>query len=222
MPIRCIIFDMDGTLVDSEAIDDHLFRAAVEEVLGRVRIREDWNDYEHITGAGLIRDICRDNSLEFDGAEERVKNRFGELVSRHLRLTGPCLPIAGAAAFWRQIRADDRFTVGVATGDWEHTARMKLNAAGYDLEGVCLASSDDSQVRTGIMEHCRSMLPPTQTTTYIGDGEWDLAATTALGWHFIGVGERLRGKCPDWIPDFLADRLLNQLSGERQKQRLPP
>jgi FMN phosphatase YigB (HAD superfamily) len=46
------------------------------------------------------------------------------------------------------------------------------------------------------------LLQATRDTVYFGDGEWDLAAARALGWRFVGVGSRLKGKCPDWIADF--------------------
>ena len=37
---------------------------------------------------------------------------------------------------------------------------------------------------------------------YIGDAEWDMQATHKLGWYFIGIGPRLKGKCEFWVEDF--------------------
>jgi hypothetical protein len=169
-----------------------------------------------LTDAGLLRDICNDNALDAGRVAPQVRTRFGELLSKHLRAQGPCVAIAGAMDVWNRLRVDRRVAVGVATGGWGHTAHLKLASAGFDLEGVVLSSSDDSHVRVGIMGECRSRLPRTDTTLYIGDGEWDLTATAALGWRFVGIGEPLRGKCPQWILDFTSGDALAELLGRTE------
>lgn len=90
---------------------------------------------------------------------------------------------------------------------------MKLKYAGYDVSGVPMASSDDGYERIRIMERCRALMPATRVTTYVGDGEWDKRASERLGWRFVGVGSRLRGKCHHWLPDFSAPDLLPTLLG---------
>jgi hypothetical protein len=76
-----------------------------------------------------------------------------------------------------------------------------------------MASSDDAYQRIRIMELCRARLPATRVTIYVGDGEWDQRASEQLGWRFVGVGSRLRGKCQHWLPDFSAPRLLSTFLG---------
>lgn len=211
MPQACIIFDIDGTLVDTDGFEGRLYRAAVREILGDVQIRADWHEYEHVTDIGILRDVCRDNRLDSSDVEQLVRTRFGELVSEHLRDASSCSAIAGALAFWKTLRANPAFEIGIATGGWGHTARMKLDSAGYEYAGVPIATSDDGHERTIIMGHCRGKLAPTTSTVYIGDGEWDLVAAKRLGWRFIGVGERLRGKCREWVPDFHPEGLVERL-----------
>jgi phosphoglycolate phosphatase-like HAD superfamily hydrolase len=212
MPTLCVIFDIDGTLVDTGGFESRLYQSAVRESLGDVRFRTDWGEYEYVTDTGILRDVCRDNQLDLAGIEQRVRMRFGELVSEYLRGANTCDGVAGALAFWKVLRANPAFEIGIATGGWGHTARMKLNSAGYDYDGIPIATSDDSHERTAIMKHCRAMLDPSIPTVYLGDGEWDLVAAERLGWRFIGVGERLSGKCAHWIRDFhsedSADRLI--------------
>ena len=103
--------------------------------------------------------------------------------------------------------------VGIATGGWGHTARMKLTSAGYDVSGVPLISSDDGHERVRIMAQCRALLPATAVTIYVGDGEWDQRASELLGWLFIGVGSRLRGSCQHWLPDLSGPHSLETLLG---------
>lgn len=207
---NCLIFDIDGTLVDTDGFEGRLYWSAVRETLGNVRIRADWREYKHVTDSGILRDVCQDNEIDPAGVEQRVRARFGELVSGHFREANACAAIPGALSFWKTIRANPAIEIGIATGGWGHTARMKLSSAGYDYSGIPIASADEGHERTAIMKHCREKLDPSIQTVYIGDGEWDLVATERLGWRFIGVGERLRGKCLEWVPDFHADKLLER------------
>ena len=213
MTHACVIFDIDGTLVDSVTVDDRLYVTAVRGVLGDVVIRPTWSDYEHVTDAGILRQICHENRLDIAQCDQHVRARFGELMADHLRQEGSCRPTPGALRLLEALRAMPHCRVGIATGGWRHTACMKLTSAGYDVSGIPLTSSDDSHERVGIMERCRALLPATAVTTYVGDGEWDKRASELLGWRFIGVGSRLRGSCQHWLPDFSAPHLLETLLG---------
>ena len=209
----CVIFDIDGTLVDSVAADARLYRIAVRDVLGDVSLRPKWSEYEHITDAGILRQICHENGLDVAQCEQRMRARFGELIAEHLREAGSCQPTRGALNLLQELRAKLDSRIGIATGGWGHTARMKLARAGYDVSGIPLTSSDDGHERVRIMEQCRALLPATAVTIYVGDGEWDKRASELLGWRFIGVGDRLRGSCQHWLPDFSAPQLVETLLG---------
>ena len=103
----------------------------------------------------------------------------------------------------RQLGTTSGYNLGIATGGWSHTARAKLAAAQLETNALPLASSDDHFARIEIMKYCaRHLGGENQTPVYVGDGEWDLIACQELGWGFIGIGERLKDKCPVWIPDY--------------------
>jgi phosphoglycolate phosphatase-like HAD superfamily hydrolase len=211
MTALCVIFDIDGTLLDSDEFDSALYKKAVREVLGDVRIRMNWREYEHVTDAGTLLEICKDNGLELGNSDQEVRTRFGELISAYLRDVSPCIPVLGAIPFWQKLSAYEDTAVGIATGGWGHTARMKLESARIPYAGVPLASSDDSHERVRIMQCCRRSLPPTASTIYMGDGEWDQLAASRLGWRFIGVGKGVRGVCSEWISDFTSADLLDRI-----------
>jgi phosphoglycolate phosphatase-like HAD superfamily hydrolase len=115
--------------------------------------------------------------------------------------------VAGGTELFERLTAAADCAVGVATGGWGHTAAMKLRHAGFVIDDVALASSDHHHTRVGIMRCCRGHLPDAARTVYVGDAEWDLKATADLGWDFIGVGPRLRGRCAQWVPDLSAPAL---------------
>lgn len=210
----CVIFDVDGTLVDSTAFDDELYGRAIRDVLGEVRIRAAWSDYENKTDTGILRELCRDNGLDDQAHEGAVRYRFGQLVAAHLAKPEICRPIAGGPLLFQELRKRVGLHVGIATGGWEHTALMKLRAAGYDLSGVLLASADDAFVRADILQFARDRLPRSERAVYVGDGEWDRQACESLGWSFVGIGARLRGRCRHWMADLSSDGVLNALVHE--------
>ena len=196
-----VIFDIDGTLVDSVAFDASLYIAAIRDVLGNVSIRSDLHSYPQQTDTGILMDICEENGLSEDSLSS-VRTRFGNLVSEYLNGGGKCLQVPGAISLLDRLARIDSIHVGIATGGWGHTAEMKLSHAGFNLNEIFIASADHGYRRTEIMEFCRSRLPAVGTTTYIGDAEWDQQASERLGWNFIGVGSRLRSKCMNWVPDL--------------------
>lgn len=83
---------------------------------------------------------------------------------------------------------------------------MKLEHAGFNPEHAVLASSDDGVERTAIMQKSLDALDAKgdsfQRIVYVGDAEWDVQATRELGWHFIGVGPRLKDKCKYWVEEL--------------------
>lgn len=202
-PMMNVIFDVDGTLVDSYALDTTLFCQAVNEVLGETRIRDDWSEYTYVTDAGILAEIFQDNNMPPDRLlEADVRERFGQLVSMALA-DQPCAALPGAEAAIDGLHLHPNVAVGVATGGWSHTARAKLGAAGFETSKWTLASSDDHAERAVIMRTCLQRLAdPDAPTVYIGDGEWDQTACAALGWAFVGIGKRLKGKTPIWIENY--------------------
>lgn len=198
----CVIFDIDGTLLDSTESDSRLYGQALREVLGELTLRANWHDYEHVTDEGILHAVCEDNGLDLERCRSRVRARFGALVAEHLADEGACAPIRGARGLFEQLRTSHAFQIGIATGGWGHTARLKLSRAGYQTTGVPLRSSDDHHTRCRIMMLCREAMEASGPVVYLGDGEWDRRACEQLGWGFIGVGERLRGRCERWAPDL--------------------
>jgi phosphoglycolate phosphatase-like HAD superfamily hydrolase len=114
--------------------------------------------------------------------------------------------LPGAIDLIRKMKADPAFVLGIATGGWGHTARQKLVAAGFDIDGIPMRSSDDSSERIEIMKQCLlKMEKAFDGIWYVGDREWDITATRRLGWNFIGIGPLIKGKCDKWVKDFQND-----------------
>ena len=198
------IFDIDGTLVESFGFDDACYISAIREVLGEVYIHNDWSKYKNVTDTGSLRQIMEENNIQEKTQIKEVRTKFGELIRQYLQSGGKCCPKEGALHLIDKLLTSDDYEVGFATGGWRHTAKMKLQHAGFNLRNTVLTSSDDADERVAIMKKCLLALKKScfHRIAYVGDAQWDMQATEELGWHFIGVGARLKGKCEFWVEDF--------------------
>jgi beta-phosphoglucomutase-like phosphatase (HAD superfamily) len=193
--VKAIIFDVDGTLIESMAVDTELYFAAVNEVLGPVRIRKNLSDYDNVSDSGILAQILADNGMASDtAAADATRSVFVESVARHIESAGPFPAIDGALQFFEEARKADNIRVAVATGGWRKSALLKLSSAGFDVDGLPLATSDDSPSRVGIMQCALAGIGENVTAvTYYGDAEWDKRACQRLGWNFVAVGPDLGG-----------------------------
>jgi FMN phosphatase YigB (HAD superfamily) len=189
-----VMFDIDGTLLQTNDLDDQLYLQAMSEYLGTT-IDADWTHYQHVTDSGIAQEIFEKNSRPQSDIVV-VQRRFISLVT-DLLMKEPncCQQIPGAAEFIEKLRQIPEVTIGIATGGWGESARAKLQSAGIDLAGIAFASCDDALSRTEIMHICErraasiAHVTQFQATTYFGDGIWDANAAATLGWNFIGIGE---------------------------------
>ena len=102
------IFDIDGTLTESVAVDEACFVRAFRDVLGIERINTNWLDYNFQTDSGLAREICRNHLSRDPGEAEisRLQSRFIQLLCAAVEEAGqPMREIPGAAALLHRLVA---------------------------------------------------------------------------------------------------------------------
>jgi beta-phosphoglucomutase-like phosphatase (HAD superfamily) len=194
-PLHAVIFDVDGTLLDSANQDENLYKLAVEEVVGRVSFRAGLHEYDIVTDHGILQQVFADNRINADEQIiEAIKNRFFNLLEEHINGVGPFREMPGARSFLERLQASGAYGVAVATGGWRTSARMKLATAGFDAATLHIATSDDALTREEIMETALRLIDADcDVVTYYGDGTWDRLACERLGWHFRPVGPALGG-----------------------------
>lgn len=193
--MHATIFDIDGTLLQSVAVDDALYREAVSAVLGPVRLRPSLHEYDYVTDTGVLVQILADNNLPAEPEPmEEIKSYFVESLRRHIEKHGPFVEIPGAADLLRSLSGSTSHAVAIATGGWRESAELKLKSAGFEFEHFPLVTANDHHERTGIMEIALSHLGSSfKSVTYYGDGPWDRDACRSLGWEFVAVGPELGG-----------------------------
>ncbi len=191
-----VIFDIDGTLTHTNAVDESCYEQAVGEVLGVTGISTDWGAYEHSTDNGILSQIIQTHCGRAPTGRDfrAVRARFIELIGERSR-TDPngWSEVGGAREVVQQLPSMG-WQVAIATGGWGPSARCKLERAGIPLAGMPFACADHAFARVDIIrwavrrangtDHKSSNIP----VVYVGDGVWDLEAARSGGYGFVGVG----------------------------------
>ena len=193
--LKAIIFDIDGTLIESMTIDSDLYFSSISAVLGSVEFRANLNDYHHVTDSGIIAQVMEDNALPVDSnAIDSIRSRFVAGLTEHIETFGPFPEIPGATQFIDRLRVSREHDIAIATGGWRSSALLKLETSTLGVNGIPVFSCDDSPSRTEIMRIALSKLDNKfESVTYFGDAEWDRRACETLGWEFVPVGQDLDG-----------------------------
>ena len=193
------IFDIDGTLTDTNAVDDQCFLQAVADVFEIPLARLDWSGAPHVTDAAIAHWLCEIHCGRppAESEIERLLERFLELLrSEHARSPQRFAPIAGAPGLFPALRSEG-WEVAVATGGWGPSAQFKLRASGLDEVGLVLACASDAHSRETIVQLARNRALARGQQDYtrivsIGDGVWDVRCAVVLQLPFVGIGSGAR------------------------------
>jgi len=185
------LFDIDGTLTASNAIDSLCFSEAFRDVFG-IDIDTNWDGYEHTTDRGIAVEALRKQgrvATEHDLSLDRA--RCVQLLAERMTTLDE---IPGAGAFLAELLARD-WRIALCTGAWGDSARLKLLRAGLPLD-LPLASCDDDVSRGAILQRGIALVGggPDDTVVSFGDAPWDVRAARALHLPFIGIASGLRAE----------------------------
>lgn len=210
--MHLILFDIDGTLIDSIKADDACFIQTFSELYKIDLAGVDWNSFPHVTDSGLTHEIFQRFFQRAPREEEvqRIKAHFYQLLEQR---ASEFVEIEGALTFIQKIDTDPQYSLAFATGGWKETALLKTRSIGLDLSKYVLVSASDHYDRAVITQlaieaaSAQNVGKDFTSITYIGDGLWDLATSNRLNIRFVGIdyhsNNRLTDAGADWvIKDF--------------------
>lgn len=194
---QVFILDLDGTLMPSAEIDNECFWWAVFGCFGQRDELPDLHDFKHVSDSGILDEWCTRELGRPPRAEEtrRIKQHFAQLLeTAYTRQPAHFSPFPGVVDWLEAVAGCEYVLAGIATGGWQHSARLKLKLSGLDRYGLPLASSDDAIARADIMRVAAQRTLAHRSGhkaqfTYVGDGLWDLQASRLLDWKFIGIAQ---------------------------------
>ncbi|OGT41182.1 MAG: hypothetical protein A3F42_03575 [Gammaproteobacteria bacterium RIFCSPHIGHO2_12_FULL_37_34] len=199
MQDKLIIFDIDGTLTNTNHVDSVFFEKAILDVLPISSINTEWHNYRYSTDTGILTEIVQSKLDRNPTLNEidSIKNRFvSYLENAFSENQSNCIPINGSQTIFEKI-SQLGWDIGIATGGWEKSALLKLKTANIPHQTIPIAHSDDHVERENIIsiaisraQECYKKLSYSKII-YVGDRLWDKVAANNLKIDFIGVGDTL-------------------------------
>ncbi|WP_420571878.1 HAD family hydrolase [Kordia sp.] len=191
-----LVFDIDGTLLDSENVHQTGFVNALHAI-GVEFVNTNWENYTHLT----------DSFIAKENYESDVNRRFSQQMmqkfeAEFLKEIKDCKvkQIAGANAFLQKIISETTYAVCFATGSMLLPAKLKLDRAGITYDQSLLEASNNYFTREEIVNSAIAKAQTYfKTTSFkriisLGDGIWDVKTAQNLGIEFIGIGAHNKEK----------------------------
>jgi phosphoglycolate phosphatase len=186
-----IVFDWDGTLMDSEAHIVASMERALEDLALPALPKE---NIRNIIGLGLFEALSQLMPSQSQATYQEVIDRY----RYHFFADDPCEPFEGAGAVL-QVLVDEGYMLAVATGKGRHGLDRVLNSTGfgkYFVETRCADETCSKPHPQMLQEIMEALDTAPQKTLMIGDTEYDLemahAAKAAQLAVDYGVHERER------------------------------
>ncbi len=195
--MHLLLLDIDGTLTDTNDVDTSSFAQAISKIFSIRDISTDWSVYPHATDSGITNYLIREQFGRLPREDELIEMQdcfHSILEDRFLANPSLCKAIPGGPQFLKDAVDQNRCAVAFATGGWETTAKLKLTTASYEFRDTPFGTANDAWDRIDI---CRAAakralsfydVETFDSTTYVGDGIWDVQAAHFLGYKFVGVG----------------------------------
>jgi len=203
-----VLFDLDGTVVDSGAIILASMRHATREVLGR-----DYSDEELMQAVGGPGLEAQMHALAPEHVERLVDVYRAHNIPLHDELEA-CLGMEDVLV---RLREDGR-RLGVVTAKRRDTAQLAFDRVGLGHFFEAVVGGDETERHKPdpepLLLGAERLGADPVTTAYVGDSPFDVRAAKAAGmfavavtWGRIHERERLEAEEPDAIVDT-AEELL--------------
>jgi HAD superfamily hydrolase (TIGR01509 family) len=186
MSRRALIFDLDGTLVDTVYAHVFAWQKALEEAGLPV---DGWRVHRRIgmSGGLFTRAIAREIGRELDAAQaDGLRQRHGELFTQ---LVPNPRPLPGALQVLRRLR-DLEVPVGIATSGRRPEINRSLAALEIPGDMVVIERGDVARAKPepDLFLACQERLGVDARDCFVvGDAVWDLLAARRAGMFGVGL-----------------------------------
>ena len=187
---KLLIFDIDGTLIDSAAMHGEFIEFALKQT-GVKMINNDWASYKHHTDSYIIEQNLLDNGLQ-SNEPEILQQIDTILLERYKANSHRIQPFRGLRELFEQIIQREDLDHCFATGALRKSAEYKLGLfMGSDRFENRLSTASGHKTREEIVSAAIDAREAHQNFSKkisIGDGVWDQATAANLDLSFLPVG----------------------------------
>ncbi len=200
--MKFVIFDIDGTLTNTKKVEDKCFMKAFEHTFGINIWNQKWESLKNVTDWGITEEVIQrewNRKPKKDEYELMITNFIANLKAERIKDKLQFSEIPKAKDFFYQLKEMEEFELGIATGSWEESAKLKLDSIEIKLDKICFSNSDYHKSREAITKDVIEQLTrknqkAPEQVIYFGDGEWDYKTCQNLGIDFIGIDIENDGK----------------------------
>ncbi len=218
-----ILFDIDATLIKTSRACLHAMSDGFEHLFGRPCSLEGIQ-YAGCLDPVIFRNVLVKNNVETTNENlANFRDQYRQGLSQRLDVPGTGYLLPGAAELVSSLDAIDDLTLGLLTGNFEDTGRMKLERCGLDTSPfVVNAFGDESPHEPPLRRHLVDValsrfkcafgkkMDPAEVVV-IGDSPHDVECAKSNGCRSLAVAtglhdaNLLRSEGADLAVDSLAD-----------------
>lgn len=181
--MKLAIFDIDGTLTETNKVDNECFVKAFAASHQITDIETDWTKYEHVTDSGLVSEILSrrldraPNEEDFLAFKSCFIENLKEFASKDQTLF---TEVSGAKKMLKKLSQEKSWTIALATGCYYDSAKLKLEKAKIKVKNFPIGTADDAVSREEILQTAiKKSLKKYEQKNFekivsIGDGIWDV------------------------------------------------
>jgi 2-phosphoglycolate phosphatase len=206
---RAIIFDLDGTLVDSFGLVIHAWNVACREPMGRTYTDQEVIALFGVTEVAMLRKVLKPEHFE------KARRRFlDEYRARHREM---CRIFEGITDLLDRLKQRGA-PMGIMTGKGRDTAEITLAELGWTERFRSVVTGDEvtkpKPDPEGPLLVARELNVSASDCVFIGDSPADIEAGKAAGMRTIWAGwhpvyaEKIRAIGPDFSAAKPADLML--------------
>ncbi len=194
--MRLIIFDIDGTLANTDYEKDLCYAEAFQEVTGHSLLGLDFLSCKHVTDSAVTDHFFQQLHQRNAFVEEVEALKLGfrqKLEQRYQSHPQYFEEIPGASATFNHLLSLSDVHLGIATGAWRHPAQFKLEVIGIPANEVPFVGADKSYSKVDSIKEVIELAQKQyghqtyQQVVYVGDRVYDWQVSNELGIDFVGV-----------------------------------
>lgn len=224
--MKLAIFDIDGTLTKTNAVDNDCYIQATQHCIDKgFKVFEE-ESFTHFTDSSILVELYQKykNRLPSTTELNTFKTFYLDLLKKSHAQDSTCFEAIVGANEVIPFLVSRGWQVALATGCWAESAQLKLSLSGVDVGNTFISTASNALTRHEIMQNAINHIDAKNKTknfehiVYIGDGIWDYKTCALMQVPFVGIEAEGNKHKQKLLGDFLL--LSDYLNLEEVEQQL--